>query len=325
MSAPPWESRGESYDAPAPGDPARVNVFAVVVLYGLKPAESVSYRTLMAQIPEFSAQGNRIQVLVYDNTGGETAPGPLPGSVLYEVSPRNAGLAPAYNRGLSLAQSLGFDWLLTLDDDTTLPPRFLMRMAEEAGRREHDRSVAAVVPQLCCGEKPISPVCVRLIHNTALPRGFTGFSNREMFALNSAALLRVTAIAAIGGFPEQFWMNYLDICLHHLLFRAGLRIYVAGDLAVEHKLSLDDYASLSPERYRWFLEAESAFFDLHRGRIRNAILTLTLLYRYVRHWGRGDSADLRAEAVRILKARLFHSRKWRITRWNAEVEKRYRG
>lgn len=310
-------------DHRAESESAAVSIFAVVVLYRIRPSESVTVTSLTAQIPDFKAQGNRIQVLLYDNTPGGADPGPLPENVWYEAAPRNAGLSPAYNRGLSLAQSLEFDWLLTLDDDTTLPGNFLSKMAAEAARCWHDDSIAAVAPQLCSGKATLSPVYVRRLRNTAVPRGFKGLNDREMFALNSAALLRVSVIADLGGFPRQFWMNYLDVCLHRLLHRAGKRIYVAGDIPVEHRLSLDDYASLTPVRYRWFLEAESAFFDLHKGRLENWILTATLLFRYARHWVRRDPGALRPETLRILKQRLLLSRKSRITRWNASAEERY--
>jgi GT2 family glycosyltransferase len=145
-----------------------------------------------------------------------------------------------------------------------------------------------------------------------------------MFALNSGALLRVSAIREIGGFPPQFWLHHLDLCLHHLLHRAGKRIYVAGDIQADHSLSLSDYRSLSPQTYRWFLQAESAFVDLYLGHFRGAVLTATLAYRYLNQKRRGDSAAILHETLRMLKRRLRLSRRTRIDEWNTFVEQRYR-
>ncbi|HEX4004748.1 MAG TPA: glycosyltransferase [Acidobacteriaceae bacterium] len=300
-----------------------VSIFAVIVLYRIKPGDSATFRTLVPQAEAFAGAGNRMEILLYDNSPEGGDPGPLPGNVGYEAPRRNAGLAPAYNRGLAKAGEEGCDWLLTLDDDTTLPEDFLSRIAVAARRWQHDRSVAAIAPQLKAGEVLLSPIRVRPVHNVAVQLGFTGLNDGEIFALNSACLLRVSAIAELGGFPRQFWMNYLDVCLHHLLYRAGKRVYVAGDIQVEHKLSLLDYRNLSPTRYGWFLEAESAFFDLHKGHFAGAVLTATLMIRYLRHWVRRDSRELRRETARMLQQRLAVSREARIARWNAALEERY--
>jgi hypothetical protein len=109
-----------------------------------------------------------------------------------------------------------------------------------------------------------------------------------------------------------------------LLHRAGKRIYVAGDIQADHSLSLSDYRSLSPQTYRWFLQAESAFVDLYLGHFRGAVLTATLAYRYLNQKRRGDSAAILHETLRMLKRRLRLSRRTRIDEWNTFVEQRYR-
>ena len=70
------------------------------------------------------------------------------------------------------------------------------------------------------------------------------------------------------------------LALHRTLHDAGMRIYVAGDIQVQHELSLQDYRSLPIDRLRNFLQAESAFFDLYKGALENQVLTATLLFLF---------------------------------------------
>jgi GT2 family glycosyltransferase len=121
-------------------------VLAVIVLYKMRPRESETYRTFQEAIYCFRNGQNNVSVLLYDNTLGGCDPGPLPEGVRYEVAERNAGVAAAYNRALSIAQSEKYTWLLTLDQDTTLPSDYLSRMSELALQFESSDRVAAIVP-----------------------------------------------------------------------------------------------------------------------------------------------------------------------------------
>jgi len=209
-----------------------------------------------------------------------------------------------------------------LDQDTTLPWDFLERMVALARRWQDIPSIGAIVPQLVDGIHILSPNYVRLLRHKVVPRGFTGISWKELYALNSGTLLRVATIRELGGFCEDFWLDQLDLWLHHRLHRAGKQVFVAGNIQVEHQLSLMDYASLAPTRYRNFLEAESAFFDLYRKPIDRLILTTTLLFRYYKRRGSKNDPAIAKEIGEQLKRRIRLSRIARVTEWKASVARR---
>jgi GT2 family glycosyltransferase len=231
-------------------------LLAVIVLYKVEPSQSAAFRTLMEAASALDRPSSFIRILLFDNTPGTHAPEPLPENILYEATGHNMGIAAAYDHALAVAERENCTWLLTLDQDTTLPCDFLTKMSALAQQWQADPSVGAIVPQIRDGARLLSPNYVHRLGITAVPRAFVGFNEGELFAFNSAALLRVAAVRDLGGFCEDFWLDQLDHWLHHRLHRMGKRVFVAGDIQVEHKLSLLDYQNLSPVRFRNFLEAE---------------------------------------------------------------------
>src|ERR1700761_3172341 len=122
------------------------SLLAIVVLYRRLPHESPALTTLLEAIHEANVPALRIRIVVADNTPGGQQPGPLADDVGYRAYPTNPGLAVPYNEAIDTARSEGFDWLLTLDQDTHLPANFLSTMIQTAMSHADDKSVAAVVP-----------------------------------------------------------------------------------------------------------------------------------------------------------------------------------
>ena len=134
------------------------------------------------------------------------------------------------------------------------------------------------MPHLAEGERLLSPAYVGLSRTTPMPASFSGVPAREARAFNSAALLRVEALNAIGGFDPYFWLDHLDSWLHHQLHMHGWRMYVLDSVHLEHHFSLLNYRDrVSLARLRNFLAAESAYFDHVRlSRLRALRITCSL-------------------------------------------------
>lgn len=299
-------------------------VLAVIVLYKIGPYESESFRTLQTAISNLRLPHTCVRILLYDNTPGGCDPGQLPAGVRYEAAKQNAGLPAAYNCALAMAQSEGYTWLLTLDQDTTLPANYLSRMRELALHLELDHRVAAIVPRLSDSGRRLSPVSIRFWGVSYFPPGFGGILRRVAYAFNSASLFRVSALKQIGGFNPYFWLDYLDAYVYWQLHRHGRNIYVAGDLQVEHELSLLHGEDLKPDRFRNFLQAESAFYDLYGGHIRGLALTGRLLGRICRHYARRVDPAIRQLTWNVLYRRVFYSKARRIQEWKSEMAQRIR-
>jgi GT2 family glycosyltransferase len=303
-----------------------VRILAVIVLYQSTPARSRSLESLQEAFARLSPGLVDLQILLYDNTPGGQDPGPLPAGIDYKADIQNSGLAAAYNYALELAHQGGFEWLLTLDQDTSLPADFLVKLCPAAAYAASLDSVAAIVPCLFGGGRAMSPWIRKWywIRPTRIPEGFIGVAQGRVFAANSASTLRVSALQAIGGYDPRFYLWASDLVLYSCLHKSGFRIFVAGHIHVEHEASILDLKHRStPQRYEDMLRADEAFFDEFTGRADRAVWLLMTLHRLVfRIWTTGGGFAHFKIALRFLCRGLFCSRRRRMASWRRFVERR---
>jgi GT2 family glycosyltransferase len=302
--------------------PEKVSILAVLVLYRHSIEESVTWKALLGQVNGKLNETVDFHLLVCDN-------GPfsyshevplLPEWVDYVGVHDNHGLAWAYNLGLALARERAVEWMLTLDQDTALPPDFLARMAKLA-KQEDSEAATAIVPQLVSEHGHVySPVIAGINGERTVPLGFRGFAAGDVRPYNSAAMVRTAALTAVGGYDRRFWMNYLDHSIFYALQKAGHRIRIAGEVQVQHHLSLHEGRDrMSEQHFKHFSVAESAFRDLHASRIEGWLFTTRLLLRAINQKRRRDPAHFFRATLAVLKSRLFVGRRERLRRWEADV------
>ncbi|GGH14959.1 glycosyltransferase [Silvibacterium dinghuense] len=307
-------------DRDNPDKPARI--FAVIVLYKKTIEDCVTLQTLLTAMREVSSDALFLKVLLFDNTPQAISPTELPGNVQYKAASKNGGLSGAYNFALSIAESEGYDWLITLDQDSHLPQNYLSRMTEAAQSFASNTSVAAVVPQLADRGLQLSPYTHGFLRASAIPSKFVGFIPRELHAYNSAAMLRVSILIELGGFSYLFWLDALDEWLYSQFFRINKRVFVDGEIQIEHELSILDVKNrVNYPRYQNFLHAEAAYIDMYRGFSASWVHNLRLVVRWVRNRRAGVDISLQNLLLDCLKDRLLHPKKQRIAKWTNDMEK----
>ncbi|HVJ08743.1 MAG TPA: glycosyltransferase [Acidisarcina sp.] len=299
--------------------PAKGSILAVVVLYGMSPRESATLRTLQKSILLSQSMG-KFKILIYDNTPGGHSLEMNSNDYAYHVSNANIGLAGAYNYALQMAEEEGFEWLLTLDQDTELTREYVGRLFQLVQRLSPDNRVAAIVPCVVDQGMIISPHANFLGFAWEFPKRFEGLSERETAAINSATSWRVTTLRAIGGFNPLFWLDYLDYWVCHSIHHLGQRIYVDSNLVIDHQLSLlDKNNRMKKDRYANFLGAESAFYDLYKTRTEGFLLTLRIGCRMLKQIVRCENAQFRSLTWDSLKRRLLMSRQARTEDWRCKI------
>lgn len=307
-------------------DRSQAGILAVIVLYKLAPLESVSYQSLQASLQR-APDPSLLRIMFYDNTPGGQPGVLLPDGAIYESRAANDGIAVAYNRALAIARDQGFGWLLTLDQDTSLPLDFVARLAAAVSFVQPLAHVGAVVPQIRDGGRLLSPNTLALrLFPRFFPDSFVGVAlDNTTSAVNSASTLRVSALEAIGGYDPRFRMDYSDAVMYHRLQQEGFRVFVAGNIQVNHELSvLDMQNRVSYERYEEILGAESAFWDECMGRIAGPALLLRFSYRlFYKFWRTGGSFAYVRISARFLWRRLVYSRKRRMDLWQQALRKRF--
>jgi len=240
---------------------AGARVQCVVVLYQCGPGESETIRSLIACLNQSSDLAQQLAVLIYDNSPVEHpfVPADFPfTSIEYHHDAHNGGLTSAYNHALALADSGRIDWLLLLDQDTLVEIGLFSSLLQEIESTPPQR-VCALVPRLVYGSTMISPLTVGSFQNRPIAQNFSGIPASRLTALNSAACLRTEAVKRIGGFPKEYWLDYLDHIVFHRLQAGGDQVFVL-DISIQHGLSLMNLETeMSQPRYENFLAAEWAF------------------------------------------------------------------
>ena len=256
------------------------SILAVVALYQCELAQSQTVSSLFENLNQYPELARHFSLVLYDNSPLPQLPIETNLFTSYAHDPANGGLASAYNYALARAESEHCEWLLLLDQDTCLTGEFLFELAEAARSQRDTANVAAIVPKLK----------VRgIVHSPAIPflqqmrRQFraakppigdelSGVWPQPLCAYNSGSTLRVSALRSAGGFPAEFWLDFLDHAVYQALLARDYRIYVMRS-TLAHDASYADIGSLPLWRMRNVLAAQTLFVK------KNGNFVERLLYR----------------------------------------------
>jgi GT2 family glycosyltransferase len=301
-----------------------VQIVAVVVLYKRDPAASETIRSLANAFSSEPRLLEKIRVLVWDNS-------PLPITnphfafpCTYEHGEHNVGTSGAYNHALQLAIADGCPWLLLLDQDTNVTGKFLNGMISYSSQFLETPEIGAVVPFIFSHGALVSPRLLLSFNRVRqIPSSFSGICKEKAYAVNSATLMRTTALREVGGYSEEFWLDLSDVYVFQAMHRRGKYLYIAGDVHVEHSIaSMDFDREMSPERYRNFIAAESAYIDLFSSRLEQAAQLVRLFVRTVRQYRRYQNKIFAQISWEYFCQRLFHRRSERILAWRRQLARR---
>jgi hypothetical protein len=130
-------------------------------------------------------------------------------------------------------------------------------------------------------------------------------------------------LQTVGGFSADFWLDYSDMYIFHQFFAHGMKVWRAADVELEHDMAIMDYDRLmTPWRYKNRVCAGSAFGDLYRGRIENAIQTLGCLFRAVKLQIKYGKSEYSQIAWELFIYRLRVPLEERISRWSTKCKMR---
>ena len=260
-----------------------------MVAYGKTPSESQSLKSLRAAITVNPELAQYFSLIIYDNSlQAETCTYRMGLPVIYKHDPSNPGLAEAYNFALRLAEEEGHEWLLLLDQDTSLTAGFIVELMACIGLLRTQSAVASIVPKLLCDGSIYSPsfdFVYQLRHqyrrsNHGVSQDTAGVQRGRLSAYNSGASLRVSALQSIGGFPKEYWLDYLDHAVFHSLLTCGYAMYVMG-VNIVHDMSQAEVASVPAWRERNLISAQTQFVK-QTGNIIDRLLYRIWLIRYSR-------------------------------------------
>ena len=200
---------------------------AVAVIPSFAPASD----DLVSLVDTLMGQG--LDVVVADDASPCTAD-----PVLRQVSAlgahvvrhaHNAGIARSLNDGLDYARQSGAPWLLTVDQDSTLPADYVTRLLSAA---DHAVTVLGLHGIGAIAAGSIDDASGVLSYPTTLVSGLP--STAEV--IQTGTLWSVASLDAIGGFDESLGIDAVDAAACVRLRASGRRILLAPGLSIGHRI-----------------------------------------------------------------------------------------
>ncbi|MEO8770791.1 MAG: glycosyltransferase family 2 protein [Ferruginibacter sp.] len=119
------------------------------------------------------------------------------------INRENKGIATALNQGIELAAINGFDWALTMDQDSFFEKAMIEKYIETFSRIPEKETVAVMGPMV---EKNIQPGITEAIEVTSL--------------ITSGSLVNIPVFNKIGGYNEPLFIDEVD---HEYCYRSKLK------------------------------------------------------------------------------------------------------
>ena len=136
----------------------------------------------------------------------------IKGKVIYSES--NGGIAYALNRISQLAIQEGFDWLLTLDQDTVVFPGLIKEYSKKIEDLPH-------LGQLTCDFIDRNRKEKRI-------KKYDAHAEEVKYCITSGALLNLNAYQKTDGFDEYMFIDKVDDEMCCALRKAGFKTYKIG-------------------------------------------------------------------------------------------------
>ncbi len=183
----------------------------------------------------------------------------------------NLGLSAALNQGMNMAESLGFEWAVTLDQDSTPQPGMIAALLATATAAPNAERLAMV------GSRIVEEKFPELAQRWLLPpKGFGGYrfvscDSVDLFGvtmlITSGTLMSVSCWRKIDRFDERLFIDYVDtdICLRAK--RAGYSLAVSAGAVLHHNLGAPVERSVAGKTLRASGHAHSRRYYMARNRI----------------------------------------------------------
>jgi rhamnosyltransferase len=184
--------------------------------------------------------------------------GGLPDVVLHH-NPQNVGLSAALNSGVSIARTKGFNWLLTLDDDTLVTPTMIERLLIKR-RQFDDRRPVGLAGMSWTEAGSTTPAA-------KTPNDPSWADKRGI--ITSGSLFSIAMYDAVGPFREDYIIGAID---YEYCMRArakGFRIVKFAEIGFEQRLGRPFIHRLGPLSFRTYNYSAPRYYYGFRNNLMN--------------------------------------------------------
>ncbi len=262
-------------------------ICAIIITYNPEKDLKLTIEAVKSQVERIIVIDNGSTQAQIENVRGLRAPG-----LTIIENPENLGIATALNIGVNQAKAEGFNWVLTLDQDTICEPDMVQKMMD-VYRQDTNRDKIAILAAVHF-DRQTAHVSkeLRNLKETAVDR---------RIVMTSGNLIPMHIFEKLGPFDDDLFIEYVDneFCLRA---RAnGYRVVLVRDARMGHQLG-DTKKHTFFNRWWFFSHNYKPVRRYYRARNR-----LVLYRRYKGSWILGDQDFALRDMAKIL---LVESDKW---------------
>lgn len=247
-------------------------LIAVIVLYKSTLDESESFRTLLKANENSESV---LTLLVYNNSpeywvyNNEEFVGL---SIIYVSDPLNSGVSKAYNLGYKCAIKLYKEYILLLDQDTSLEESFFKSFFDAKDKYTKSGN-ELFCPMMMKGKELLSPGR-KYLFTTRKIENITAGEHvlKDLAVINSGLIISVDLFGLVGGFNEKIKLDFSDFDFLKRSLKFSKNIIVL-DTSCQHTLSSEGYLSMQSALIRFDYYLEGAF-HLEKSRLYSLGLML---------------------------------------------------
>jgi rhamnosyltransferase len=182
-------------------------------------------------------------ILVIDNASGDETVSAIRALSMPDVEiismPENVGVAKAYNIGIQEALKQGKDWLFILDQDSACGEDCLKLLSGTAEyfiqKRDKIAAVCPTIKNLNFSDIIHYPYRWNSLTFEPIPDDGTPLVPIDS-TVTSGSLYSVEALNSVGGFREEYFIDFVDHECHLRLRKAGWSLWWDKRAALYHRL-----------------------------------------------------------------------------------------
>ena len=208
--------------------------------------------------------------------------------VTFIENDRNLGFAAGNNVGIRRALEMGADWVLLLNNDTTVEADVVTKLVTAT---RDDRTIGVIGPQINRYDRrdriwfAAGRLCMLCgwswhVGNHTRDRGqYTGLIDED-YQTGAAMMLSRRVLEEVGPFDADYvsYCEDADLCLR--VRSAGFRVVCCRDTRIYHKISRSTGGGLTPHKaYRKILSG-ARLYRRHAGKLRyyTTVATFNVAY-----------------------------------------------
>lgn len=192
-------------------------IAALVILYNPEKKFLENIQSFVHQVDKLYVvdNSNKFDILFHDS---------LQKKVEYDLLHKgtNIGVAAALNLGINKALIEGFEYLLTMDQDSFVPKKVISQIRNSI-KHISNQSWILVAPNLRMGDKLFHPRSNEMVEDV-------------LFVPTSGSIINLKNLDEIGHFFNDLFIDYVDIEFCLRAKQHNYKIYIVPNVLIEHSL-----------------------------------------------------------------------------------------